>query len=137
MSDTGMTTRQLNAARMIAMGISLNDIAEELQVNRSTIYRWRSLPHFSSEVSRLADAAQQKSHECIVRDIAEIKDVILSTLIDVAQNDGSGSARVSAARVLNEMVLKAEDISDVEDVMQDQSEEIREMLQLIHIRNTR
>ena len=48
----------------------------------------------------------------------------------------SCSARVSAARVLNEMVMKAEDISDVEDVMQDQSEEIRGMLHLIHQQNT-
>lgn len=136
MSGTGMSKLQLDAARMIAMGISFNEIAEELQVHRSTVYRWRQLPYFASEVTRLADAAQQESHERMIKDITEVKDIILGTLLDVAQNDASGSARVSAARVLNEMVTKAEDTYGVENVMQDQSEEIKGMLKLIHQQDT-
>jgi len=116
---------------MTAMGISFREIAAELDINRTTVYRWRKLPPFSEEVSRLVDAAKEESTDRVVRDISEIKDIVLSTLLDVAQYDDSGSARVSAARVLTEMVQKAEERSSSNNVMRDQSEEIKGLPQSI------
>ena len=78
------------------------------------------------------DAAKEESKGIIVKDIAEVKDVVLSTLLDVAKFDSSGSARVIAARALMEMVEKAENSPSDSDVMKDQSEEIKGMLKLIH-----
>ncbi|NOR71718.1 MAG: hypothetical protein GQ532_18860 [Methylomarinum sp.] len=54
---------------------------------------------------------------------------VIGSTIDpyVAQNDISGSARV-----LTEMMQKAEERSSQNDVMQDQSDEIKNLLQLIH-----
>ncbi len=127
-----LTEIQLKAARMTAMGISFGEIASELNINRTTIYRWRKLPPFSAEISRLVDAAKEENKDLVVRDISEIKDIVLTTLLDVAQYDDSGSARVSAARVLTEMVEKAESRSDKNNVMRDQSDEIKGLLQLIH-----
>lgn len=52
---------------------------------------------------------------------------------NVAQNDISGSTRVSATRVLTEMKQKAEECSSQNNVMQDQSDGIKDLLQqLIH-----
>lgn len=131
MRTTELTELQLRAARMIAMGISFNEIATELNINRTTIYRWRQFHQFATEVSRLANTAREKCRERVIQDISEIKDIVMNTLIDVALNDSSGSARVSAARALTEMIQKAEDRSDQTDVMRDQSEEIKRLLQLI------
>ena len=131
MGATELTEIQLRAARMTAMGISFNEIAAELAINRTTIYRWRQLPQFATEVTRLANTAKAECRERVIQDISDIKDIVMDTLIDVAQNDSSGSARVSAARTLTEMIQRAEDRSDQSDVMRDQSEDIKGLLQLI------
>ena len=122
---------QLRAARMIAMGVPYNDIAKQINVTRITLYRWRKLPQFAAELSKLTQEASQESREHLVRDISEINDIILGTLLDVAQNDSSGGARVSAARALSELVERAEERAQQEqyDVMRDQSAEIRGLLE--------
>ena len=126
-----MTEIQLQAARMIAMGIKITEIALELSVDRTTIYNWKKIPSFTAEVARLFELAKAETGERVVRDIAEIKNIVLSTLIDVAQNDSSGSARVSAAKALSEMVEKAEGDSTQDSVMEDQSDKIINMLKVI------
>jgi transposase-like protein len=128
-----LTEIQLRAARLMAMGEPYKDIAQELGVDRTTLYRWRRLSAFSSELSRLTEAAVEEGRSRVVRDVSEINDIILSTLVDVAENDTSGSARVSAARVLVEMVERAEERAAQvsHDVMKDQSEEIRLLLEEI------
>lgn len=122
---------QIRAARMIAMGVPYNDVAEQVNVTRITLYRWRKQPAFAEELSRLTQEASQESREHLVRDISEINDIILGTLLDVAQNDSSGGARVSAARALTELVDRAEERAQRAhyDVMQDQSAEIRGLLE--------
>ena len=126
-----LTETQINVTRMIAMGVSFDDIAREFGINRSTIYRWRKLDYFNEEIGRLVNTAKAQSSDRIIRDIEEIKDIVLSTLIDVAQNDSSGSARVSAAKVLSDMIETAEHRINNNNVMQDQSGEIKKLLQQI------
>lgn len=128
-----LTEIQLRAARLMAMGEPYKDIAQELGVDRTTLYRWRKLSAFSSELSRLTDAAVEEGRNRVVRDVTEINDIVLSTLVDVAENDTSGSARVSAARVLVDMVERAEDRASqaTHNVMKDQSGEIRLLLEEI------
>ena len=128
-----LTEVQLRAARLLAMGESYKNISTQLGVDRTTIYRWRKLPPFSAELSKLTGAAMAEGRDRVVRDVTEINDIILSTLVDVAENDTSGSARVSAARVLVEMVERAEEraAQTDHDVMKDQSTEIRLLLEEI------
>jgi hypothetical protein len=131
--DKDLTELQLRAARLMSMGVSHKDIAQQIGIDRTTIYRWRQLPAFSAELVNLAEAAKAGGRDRVVRDVSEINDIILSTLIDVAENDASGSARVSAARVLVEMVERAEERADQasRDIMKDHSGEIRLLLQEI------
>lgn len=132
-STSELTEPQLRAARMIAMGEPYSDIASELGIDRTTIYRWRKLLVFSAEVKRLVEAATLEGRNRVIRDVSEINDVILGTLLDVAQNDSSGGARVSAARALTELVERAEDRAQCAEynVMRDQSVEIRGLLEEI------
>ena len=137
-SGTELSEPQLRAARMIAMGEPYNDISSQLGIDRTTIYRWRKLPVFSAEVKRLVEAATLEGRNRVIRDVSEINDVVLTTLLDVAQNDASGSARVSAARALTDLVERAEERTkrDQFDVMQDQSGEIKAILADIRAEQT-
>ncbi len=132
-AEKDLTEIQLRAARLLAMGESYRNISHQLGVDRTTIYRWRKQPKFSVELARLSEAATAEGRDRVVRNVSEINDIILSTLVDVAENDSSGSARVSAARVLVDMVERAEDrASQIDhDVMKDQSGEIRLLLEEI------
>lgn len=132
-SEPTLAEPQLRAARMIAMGESYNDISAQLDIDRTTIYRWRKLPSFAAEVSRLIETAMEEGRSRVVRDVSEINDIVLNTLLDVAQNDASGSARVTAARALSDLVEKAEERASPSEhnVMQDQSVEIRGLLEEI------
>jgi transposase-like protein len=128
-----LTEIQLRAARLMAMGESYKHISEQLDIDRTTIYRWRQLPAFSAELSQLTDAATAEGRDRVVRDVSEINDIVLSTLVDVAENDASGSARVSAARVLVDMIERAEERArqTSHNIMKDHSGEIRLLLQEI------
>jgi hypothetical protein len=52
-ADVTLTPRQLAAARLIAGGMSLPDVAAELTLNRSTVWRWTRDPTFQAELRRL------------------------------------------------------------------------------------
>ena len=131
--DTELSEAQLRAARLIAMGMGYKDVATELDVNRTTLYRWRKSPAFVEEVSRLMESAREGVRERVVRDVAEVKDLVLDTLIDVARNSTQDSARVSAARTLGEYMERAEERAkqNQDDVMRDQSGEIKAILEHI------
>ena len=126
-----LTEVQLRAARLYAMGYSQQDIANEIGVDRTTLYRWRKQSAFADAIADLLQTVSREERNRVVKDISEINDIILSTLVDVAENDSSGAARVSAARVLVDMVERAEERSFQanHDIMRDQSAEIRQLLE--------
>jgi hypothetical protein len=48
-----LTDRQRAAARLLAMGRRVGDVAAELSLHRGTLLRWRELPVFQDELARL------------------------------------------------------------------------------------
>ena len=79
-----LTEIQTKAARKAAMGIEFNEIADRLDIDRTTLYRWRKHPLFGAEVTRLIDTAKSETENRVVHDVAEINDIVLTTLLDVA-----------------------------------------------------
>ena len=81
------------------------------------------------------ESAREETRERVIRDVSEVQDLVLDTLIDVARNDSSGSARVSAARTLKEYMDQADERAKESDNdrMADKSGEIKAILE--HIRN--
>lgn len=130
-----LTEAQLRAARLIAMGMDYKAVAGELGITRVTLYRWRKVPAFIEEVSGLIESAREETRGRVVRDVSEVQDLVLDTLIDVARHDSSGSARVAAARTLKEYMDEAQRRAEQadSDLMADRSGEIRAILE--HIKN--
>ena len=48
-----LAPRQRAAARLLALGRTVPEIAKELKVARSTIWRWQTLPNFRAELDHL------------------------------------------------------------------------------------
>jgi len=52
-SQVALDARQLAAARLVAMGFSTAETAEELALNRTTVWRWQRDPAFAAELRRI------------------------------------------------------------------------------------
>ena len=50
--------KQSIAAKRLAAGVAVVDIADELKVSRRTLCRWRSRPDFQAEVEKLSQMLQ-------------------------------------------------------------------------------
>ena len=62
-----LTAAQLKAAAMVASGQADEQIAGELGIHRTTVFRWRSSPTFQAEVNRHREAMFQNLHD-LMRD---------------------------------------------------------------------
>ncbi|MGB7160228.1 MAG: helix-turn-helix domain-containing protein [Tepidisphaeraceae bacterium] len=49
----GLSPQQLAAARLLARGRKVADVAAELGVTRQALWKWRRRPPFAAEVRRL------------------------------------------------------------------------------------
>jgi len=130
----GLSETQMKAASLLALGTPVTDIAAACGVTRMTIHNWRKLPAFRDHLEDLLTQAKEQAGHAIIQDIVEVKELVLGTLIDVARNDSSGSARVAAARTLKEYMDQAEERAKRadSDLMADKSGEIKAILE--HIR---
>jgi hypothetical protein len=52
-SDATLSPRQLAAARLLAQGRTVSDVATELRMTRQGLWKWRRLPAFGAELRRL------------------------------------------------------------------------------------
>lgn len=63
LGNSGLSATQKKAAELIVMkdinNMTLNDIAEEIGVNRSTLYRWKQNKEFNDYLNGLADEFQR------------------------------------------------------------------------------
>ena len=61
--------RQVAAARWLALGHGVCDVARELGVNRRTVTRWNTQPAFAAEVRRL----QQKLEAAMTAQVRSVR----------------------------------------------------------------
>jgi hypothetical protein len=54
-SPSGLDARRRAAARLIALGRSIPQVADELRLCRTTVWRWQREPAFATEVDRVAN----------------------------------------------------------------------------------
>lgn len=57
-----LSPRQLAAARALAAGKRVGDVAAALPVNRTTLLRWRKLPEFDEELRRIHWQMSQREY---------------------------------------------------------------------------
>ena len=62
-SHVVLTEVQIEAASMLAMGMSKTDIAEECRIDRSTLYAWMDIPEFQMHVGQSKGQTQKLYQE--------------------------------------------------------------------------
>lgn len=80
--------RQIRAAEMLAMGRRVDDTADEIGVNRKTLWRWKELSEFQAAVDGFQQEAHQRAVGIAVRHIANAMTQILA----IAQSEETPAA---------------------------------------------
>jgi hypothetical protein len=87
--------RQLRAVDLVALGTSESQAARELQVDRSTLWRWQQQPAFQDEIARRRAELWAHSLDRMPSLLDRALDVVADAL-----DDGDRSVAIQLLRVL-------------------------------------
>jgi len=93
----GLTPDQEDAAMLIASGMAIQDVAEELDVHRSTVWRWRQLETFQAYLNSLRREAKLDALDRLL----SLQAKALETVRRVME-EGNDSSALNAARYVLE-----------------------------------
>lgn len=51
-----ITTKHLEAARLLANGLTPTEVADQMGIGRRTLYRWSEIPSFKQEIEKFVEA---------------------------------------------------------------------------------
>lgn len=89
---------------------SIEEAAQTAGVSDTTIYRWLKLPEFQAELKE----ARRQAVNLAISKLQQSTASAVKVLQDVAENeDAPASARVSAARIILDQVLKTVELEEV------------------------
>lgn len=89
-----MTPKQARAAELLVEGRTDSEVAAELEMDRTTIWRWRSIhPAFRAELARLRASVWEASEDRLRR----MRVKALETLDRALDGDGRGAVRAAMA----------------------------------------
>lgn len=103
-TDSPLTHGQRRAARMLALGRKVTEVARVLRVSPTTIFDWRrEIPAFSVEIERWHREQEDAVRSALYDRFARMLDVL-----DGESTNGEASAmeRIVAAKAVIEAVLK-------------------------------
>lgn len=103
-TDSPLTNGQRRAARMLALGRKVTEVARVLRVSPTTIFDWRrEIPAFSVEIERWHREQEDAVRSALYDRFARMLDVL-----DGESTNGEASAmeRIVAAKAVIEAVLK-------------------------------
>lgn len=99
----GLTTQQIQAANLLATGQTVTATAEQLGLNRSTLYDWGKQPPFYCYVNRLKSDAKKNAENSLFSLISDAARAVRECL-----NSPDDKTRLQAAKFVFESVAKTE-----------------------------
>jgi hypothetical protein len=89
---------------------NIEEAAKALGIGQTTLYRWLRLPEFQDELKE----ARRQAVNLAIGKLQQSTSKAVQVLQDVAENEEApASARVSAAKTIIEMSLKAVELDDI------------------------
>jgi transcriptional regulator with XRE-family HTH domain len=110
--ESGLTPLQERAAILLAQGVTVTEVADELNVDRSTLWRWRQHPAFQAYSNRIAAGIRGA-----IRDrVLSLQDKVFEVMI--RELDREDARAIRPALFILDRVLKMDDGStDVREII--------------------
>ena len=83
-----LTPKQLTAANLLANGLSMVTVAEQVEIGLSTLYKWKKLPVFNDEINQLIRVNEVKAYQ----DLVALKPEALERLKELMNSQDSRTA---------------------------------------------
>lgn len=95
---------QIECIKLLVKGITITDIAEELNVSRGTIYSWKEIPEFKAELDKL----EQEYLNAASNSLKYAAPVAAKKVLDLMKHSGYDKIQLDAAiNVLDRTTGKA------------------------------
>lgn len=101
--DTGLTPQQEQACYLLATGSTIKAVAEQINVNRSTIYQWQNSLAFQCFYNKQTQEAKEAARNAIIGLHQQAVNVVMDML-----SNGNEQSRLKAAFWILEQVNKQE-----------------------------
>lgn len=115
----GLTTKQSQAAQLIAEGVTAIAAAERVGVSRETLQRWKRLEDFQAAIREMEDVAYDESMRMLKRASRAAVSCLLRNM-----NDAKGYVQVAAASKLLDLGIEVHKVAELE-------REVAELKQLL------
>ncbi len=92
----GLSDQQQRAAVLLVSGVTVQDVAEQLAVHRTTLWHWRNLETFQAYLNQLRTEAQDQA----VEGITALQEKALATVERLMDGGNDGVALRAASLVL-------------------------------------
>ncbi|CAN5833556.1 hypothetical protein BH23ACT11_BH23ACT11_17680 [soil metagenome] len=92
----GLSPQQEQAAALLTSGLSVQEVADRLDIHRTTLWHWRKLETFDAYVNTLRSDAQAQTAEGIL----SLQRKAVETVERLLESESDGTALRAAALVL-------------------------------------
>jgi hypothetical protein len=124
MEDNKLSEKQERAIELLIIHGNFVRVAEELNIERSTLWRWRKEPRFATAYREARQAISERTRELL--QLASTRAV--KRLVDLMEDNSTievpASVQYAAARSILELSFKGMELADV----QESVEELRRLL---------
>lgn len=101
--SSGLTTQQIQAANLLATGQTVTATAEQLGLNRSTLYDWSKQPPFYCYVNKLKKEVKENAENSLFSLVSDAARAVRDCL-----NSPDDKTRLQAAKFVFESIAKTE-----------------------------
>ena len=124
MSNEKLTPQQERAIELLLSGYSTVHVCDELQIERTTLWRWRQNPQFDEEYRASRNAISEKTREMLSLAAGRAVKRLVELMEDTTSVEVPASVQYASARSLLELSFKGMELADV----QESVEELRRLL---------
>jgi transposase len=105
-----LTHKQERAITLLLQNKSTEEIASELRVNQSTVYRWLKQDAFKE---RFNEVRQELFNEAL-NSLKTLTKQAIDTLDDILKNGTKETSRVTASKTVLELALRLKEVEELE-----------------------
>ncbi|MFO7830171.1 MAG: phBC6A51 family helix-turn-helix protein [Bacteroidales bacterium] len=108
----GLIEKQIQAVEMLIAGKNQNEIAQELEIDRTTLYNWRKKLPFQAYYNKLLNEIKENTKESVL----SLHETAIQKVKDVLEN-GNANAKLKAAFYIidkvNELTVGESDLREM------------------------